>query len=345
MKVKSIVLVWARHSRRAETLAAELGGKISFQYESRMKGYWLTPLRYVVQGWHTWHLLEREQPQIIVVQAPPIFAALLVAFWCKVWGKIQLRKSLADYAIDCHSGTFYSPRWSWTIPLQRYLSKRAVITIVASEDALEILQSWGAKCAFLVDGIPSLSPATGAVGSEGEARVAVISSFDYDEPVEEIFAATRLVPQVTFYLSGNPERIASNLLAQKPKNIILTGFLQDSLYSGLLQNVNGVLVLTKEPHVLNSGAYEALAMAKPIIVSDWPQMRRCFTRGFIYVKNTPEAIATGVEKMLDEQRILSNEVIAMRSEFVIRRQCRLEEVTTLLEERASQGPVAVSNQH
>ncbi len=340
MKVKSVVLVWASHSRRAETLAAEMSGKISFQYESRVKGYWLTPLRYVVQGWKTWRLLEREQPEIIVVQAPPVFAALLVALWCKLRGKIGHGKCQSVYAIDCHSGTFYSPRWSWTLPLQRFLSQRAAITIVASENALDILKSWDARGIFLVDGIPSLSPETGTVGSEGEARVAVISSFDYEEPVEEIFAAARLVPHVTFYLSGNAERILPKLQAQKPENIILTGFLQDSHYSGLLKNVHGVIVLTKEPNVLNSGAYEALAMAKPIIVSDWPQMRRCFTRGFIYVKNTPVAIATGVKKMLDEQAVLTTEIIAMRSEFVARRQHRLEEFTAFLEERALEGPVA-----
>src|SRR5713226_3348447 len=103
-----VVIVWARHSRRAETLAAELGGKICFQYERRLKGLWLTPLRYIVQAWKTWNFLERERPEFILVQAPPVFAALLVAIWCKLRGEIRAPGHRTAYIVDCHSGSFYT---------------------------------------------------------------------------------------------------------------------------------------------------------------------------------------------------------------------------------------------
>ncbi len=330
MNVKSVFIVWYGYSRRAETLAAELGGQINFLYETRLKGRWLTPLRYLVQGWKTWRLLDREQPDVVLVQAPPIFAPLVVAVWCELRGKTGLPGHQIPYAIDCHTGTFYGRRWSWALPLLRLLSRRAAVTLVASEAALGILQNWRVPGIFLVDGLPTLSPATGTVGSEGEARVAVISSFAADEPVPEIFAAARFSPHVTYYLSGDPKGMAAKLLRQKPENVILTGFLPDDAYAGLLHNVDGLVILTNERHVLNCGAYEALAVEKPAIISDWPGLRRCFTNGFIYVTNTPEAIAAGIEKMLSEQTMLKNEIIAMRSALVMRRQPHFDQFVTLL---------------
>ncbi len=329
MNVKSVFIVWYDYSRRAVSLATELRGQVDFIYETRLKGRWLTPLRYLVQGWKTWRLLEQEQPEVVLVQAPPIFAPLIVAVWCELRGKTRRLGHQIPYAIDSHTGTFYGRKWSWALPLLRLLSRRAVVTLVASEAALGILQEWKVRGIFLVDGLPTLSSATGTVGSEGEARVAVISSFADDEPVAEVFAAARLLPHVTFYLSGNPKRMAAKLLTQKPDNVILTGFLPDDVYAGMLQNVDGLVVLTKEQHVLNCGAYEAIAMEKPAIISDWPGLRRCFTRGFIYVTNTPEAIAAGIEKMLRDQTMLKNEIIAMRSELVSRRQPHFDQFVTL----------------
>ncbi len=121
MSTTPVFIVWANRSRRAETLAAELNGQVNFQYETRLAGRWFMPLRYLVQGWKTWHLLERERPEVVLVQSPPIFAPLVVALWCKLRGKTTSSKRRALYAIDCHTSTFYSRRWRWALPLLRLL--------------------------------------------------------------------------------------------------------------------------------------------------------------------------------------------------------------------------------
>jgi glycosyltransferase involved in cell wall biosynthesis len=331
MNSKLLFIVWSKHSRRATTLAAELGGQVSFQYESGLAGRWLTPFRYLVQGWKTWYLLERVRPDAVIVQVPPIFALLIVTAWCELQGKMRSAQRRVSYAIDCHTGTFYDLRWRWSLPLLRWLSRRAAVTLVASDGALGILKRWKVRSLLLIDGLPTLSLPTGTAGSEGKARVAVISGFGLDEPVAEVFAVAQLLPQVTFYISGDAKRIDTRFLARKPDNIILTGFLSDSDYTGLLKNVHGLVNLTKAPHLLTCASYEALAMGKPAVVSDWPQMKRYFSRGFIYVNNTPEAIAKGIAKMLDEQTILSDEVVAMRSELMARRQPTFKEFATLLQ--------------
>jgi glycosyltransferase involved in cell wall biosynthesis len=330
MNVKSVFIVWYNYSQRAEVLAAELGGQVSFQYEPRLKGLWLTPLRYLVQGWKTWRLLEQKRPEIVIVQAPPITAPLAIAIWCRLRGKTQRSGQGASYVIDGLTGAFHDPKWRWSHPLLRMLSRGALVTLVTDKAALGMLQRWKANSLFLLNGLPTLSPPVGLIGSEGEARVAVISTFSGDEPIAEVFAAARLLPQVTFYLTGDPKRGAPALLVQKPDNVVLTGFLQGGDYSGLLKNVHALAVLTNESHAINCGIYEALAMAKPTIVSDWPGLRHYFSHGLVFVNNTPEAIAAGINKMLNEQAILTNEVIAMRSELAARRQPKLKELAALL---------------
>jgi hypothetical protein len=337
MNVKSIFIVWAHHSRRAETLATELNGQVSFQNEVRLKGRWLTPLRYLVQGWKTWHLLEREQPEVVLVQSPPIFALLVVTFWCELRGKTSLSRLRVPYVIDCHTGTFYDLKWRWALYLLRLIAKRAAATLVTNDEALGILQSWKVKCILLVDGLPALKSATGTIGSEGEARVAVISTFADDELIAEAFAAAQLLPQVTFYVTGDPKRASAKLLAQKPENVTLTGFLRDGAYTALLKNVHGIVILTNRPKDLSCAAYEAVAMAKPAVVSDCSENKRWFTQGFVYVHNTPEAIAAGINKMLNEQGMLVPEVIAMSSELTARRRPTFEEFAALLLESLRQA--------
>jgi glycosyltransferase involved in cell wall biosynthesis len=316
-------------------MSAELGGYVNFQYETGLKEPWLKPLRYLVQGWKTWRLLEQEQPEAVLVQVPPIFAGLTVAIWCELRSKTRHLKLPIPYVLDCHGSTFYSYAWRWGLPLLRLLSRRAVVTLVACEDALRILRCWKVKGIFLVDGIPTLKQASGTIGALGEARVAVICSFDHDEPLFEVFSAARLLPQVTFYISGDSGRVAPKLLVQKPENIIMTGFLPDNAYIGLLKNVHGLVVLTKEVNVLNCGAYEALAVEKPAVVSDWPDLRHCFSRGFIHVVNTPEAIAAGIQQMLNECEKLTAEIVAMRSELLARRKPVFEELIQLLKQKES----------
>src|SRR5438874_5148633 len=206
MSTKSVYIVWSNHSPRAETLSAEIGldMRVSFQYEERLKARWLLPLRYLAQGWKTWRTLELQRPEVVLVQSPPIFAPLVVAMWCHLRGKAEPSELRALYALDCHTSTWYHRKWRWTKPFLHLLSQRATVTLCHDEGALGILRMWRVRGFFLSDGIPNLSPPSGTVGSEGEERVGVIGSLDPDEPVAEVLDAARLLPQVTFYLAGDP---------------------------------------------------------------------------------------------------------------------------------------------
>ncbi len=325
MDNKILYIVWYTHARRAETLARELHARLVFIYKAQMNSIFLKPLRYVIQGWGTWKLLEKDRPAFVIVQSPPMFAPLTVALWCKLRGRKR-----TSYIIDCHPGTFYHRYWRWALPLIRLLARGAITSLLCNEGAQSIMSNWNANYIFLPDGLPDLSSRSGTMGSEGKKRIAVISTIADDEPIDEAFAAARLLPQVTFYVTGNPERATKELLDHKPANVILTGFLRGSTYSGLLHNVDGIMVLSRLRNTLSCGAFEALSLAKPTILSDLPEQRRWFSSGFIMVENTPEDIAKGVETLLEEQTIYTHKAELLREEYTSTRQPKVNKLASLL---------------
>ncbi len=325
MNNKILYIVWYPYARRAETVSRELQAKLVFIYESRLRTFWLNPLRYLVQCWRTWHLLEQERPAFVIVQSPPIFAPLAVALWCKLRGKKQV-----SYILDCHPSTFYNRRWRWAFPLLRLLARNAVVSLLCNEDAQKYLAQWQANYIFLPDGLPDLSSSSNEVSVQSGKSIAVISAFAHDEPAGTIFKAARLTPDVTFYVTGDTKGMTSELLASQPENIILTGFLRGSAYNGLLHNVHGIMILATMITTLSCGAFEALSLAKPSIVSDLPEQRRWFSNGFILVENTPEDIAKAVETLLTEHTVYVKKAELLRAEYIAARQPKLDKLVSLL---------------
>jgi len=67
-------------------------------------------------------------------------------------------------------------------------------------------------------------------------------------------------------------------------------------------------VLVNRDLTLLCGAYEAVAVGKPLITSDWPVLRNYFSSGTLYVDNTPESIRDGVQRVAQGREQLSREM-------------------------------------
>src|SRR2546426_10328340 len=57
------------------------------------------------------------------------------------------------------------------------------------------------------------------------------------------------------------------------------------------------MVLTRENHTMQRGGYEAVALEKPLITSQWPLLREVFSRGTIHVDNSAESITAAVRQI------------------------------------------------
>lgn len=302
----AMFLAWSppSHTRRSELMARELGIPLRRVHVLK-KGLYLAPLRYAIQSLLTLIILFRERPKAVFVQNPSIFASLFAWIYCAL-----TRSSLI---IDSHTDALQSEVWKWSLPLHRFLSRRAKVTLVTNAYLAQIIQGWGAKSQIIVD-VPSELPKGKPYPLAHPFNIAMVSSFAPDEPLAEVVRVAEKLPDVGFYVTGNPAWGAKRLPDPLPVNLHLTGFLTDDAYYGLLRSVHAVMALTKENHTMQRGACEAVWLGQPIITSHWPVLRQCFHKGTIHVDNTTKGIEAGVLQMRAAYEQLAEDVKLLQDE-------------------------------
>src|SRR5688572_8855380 len=280
---------WAAYCSRSDHTARELGGVSHMVYLGWLGSHPLTVgFKYLGQAVQTWQILFRERPRAVFVMVPPVFAGLTV------WLYAAIRR--VPFVLDAHTAAFLHPRWKSWQWLQRALSRRAATTIVTNEHLADVVRQSGGR-AVLVPDVPVIFDKVEPFQRNSEFLVAVVCSFNYDEPIGEILAAARSLPSVRFAMTGNARHLSADLKIDLPANVALTGFLSDAAYGGLLQAADVVMTLTTRDHTMLRAAYEAIYQGTPVIVSDWPLLRTAFDDGAIHVDNSVAAIVAAVRDM------------------------------------------------
>lgn len=287
--MKITYISWAPHCSRSDHTARELGGTSHMIYVGWLGSHPLTVgFKYLAQAVKTWRVLARERPEAVFVMVPPVFAAVVVWLYAIV--------NRVPFVLDAHSAAFLHPRWDAWQWLQRFVSRRAATTIVTNDHLAAIVNA-GRGRTTLVPDVPVRFNATEPLDRPRSFVIAVVCSFNYDEPVGEVIAAARALPEVTFLLTGNPKRLSPDLRSNLPPNVSLTGFLPDRAYGGLLNSVDAIMTLTTRDHTMLRAAYEAVYQGTPVIISDWPLLRGAFDEGAVHVDNSSLGIVEGVARM------------------------------------------------
>jgi glycosyltransferase involved in cell wall biosynthesis len=320
LPVKATFIAWASNPSRSELLAQHLGATMHQVYGAQ-RGLRHTPARYIAQARQTWQILHREQPDVVLVQNPPIFATLVAAAYA--------RRSGARYIIDSHTGAFVSPKWRWALPLHRALSRDAITTIVTNDQLKSLVNSWGCR-AFVLAFTPGDYPAGERFPLGAGFNVAVINTFSDDEPLHVVFDAARRLPDINFYVTGDARRIDPALLARKPTNCHLTGYLPYEQYIGLLKGVDVITDLTTYDHTLLMGAFEGISLGTPLVISDWPVLRDYFPRGTVHVPNTVDGVYLGIRRAQRDLTALKQDVHVMRDQLQAEWQHKFRELSTLV---------------
>jgi glycosyltransferase involved in cell wall biosynthesis len=233
-------------------------------------------------------ILRREQPSAVFIMVPPPFAALPAFSYA--------RRHEAKVVLDAHSAAFLHPRWRRFQWLQRALCRKAATTLVHNDHVAALVRAAGGH-ATLVPDVPIVYDELEPFRRPDGFVAAVVCSFNYDEPVEAIFHAARRVPDVHFFVTGNPRHLPDALRRTLPENVTLTGFLSTPAYGGLLGSADVVMTLTTRDHTMLRGAYEAIYQGTPVIVSDFPVLRAAFPEGASHVDNSAEQIAQAVREV------------------------------------------------
>lgn len=302
-----ITMVWAPHEGRTAMYAKRLESPLYNIHYLLHKRPFIAPIKYIAQALKTWYILLRERPHVIYVTNPPVFAPLCVYVYCKLSG--------AKFIMDTHPPALYSRRWGWTLPLQRWLAKRAHINVIDQQRFADLIESWGARAVVLTN--PPKNPLLGSLQKTddgGMFHVAVVNTFATDEPLDIILEAAQQMPKVHFHIMGDLGLAPSGVVERAPVNVTFTGYLRGDAYWNCLYNARAVMVLTTYPYSLLGGAQDGVTLDKPLILSDQPALREYFTGGTVFVENTTEGIIDGVKRVMESETALIEEVKTMAQE-------------------------------
>jgi glycosyltransferase involved in cell wall biosynthesis len=281
------------------------------------------PVRYLVQALETWPILRRERPEVVFVQAPPIFCAVVAYLYAKLFR--------AKFVIDTHSSTFISKRWRRFLKLHRWLSRAAATTIVTNKRHADIVEGWGAKASILAFTPGDLPAGEGYPLFDG-FNLAVTCSFDMDEPVENLLESAQILSDVNFHVTGDPNRLSDLVKDKKPENLHFTDYLPLGRYVGLLRGVDAVMDLTTWDDTLLMGAFEAVELEKPLITSNSEALREYFSVGTVHVDNSVEGICEGIRRAREELPSLQKEMAILRKQLNLDWETKFTDLERLLGE-------------
>ena len=290
-----LYISWAESCSRSDHTARELGGESHMIYLGWLGSHPATILlKYFGQFWMTIWTLVAKRPHTICVMSPPVVAVLPVYLYCLL--------SKANFILDCHTGAYLNPRWKKLQWLQHYLGRRALTNIVHNDTLEKIARENGCHTTVVSD-VPIVYEHSNEFSNLSSNSVAVVCSFNFDEPIQEIFEAARLAPEIHFYITGNAKKLTDSLLDAKPANVQLTGFISDDAYGSLISNASLVVSLTIADNTMLRGAWEAIYQSTPVVVSDWPCLRKAFKNGAIFVDNKAKDIAGAIRRGLHDPKI------------------------------------------
>jgi hypothetical protein len=307
---KIVFLVWDRQSIRASGIAKHIGASLHFLFTSPIKH----PLLYLQTLW----ILRNERPDVIICQSPPITCALMAIVYKYVFSRTKKPKIL----IDAHTGAIIKP---WSKNASRLVMSLASCNIVTNKELQDyVVQKYRLKTVILEDPIPDFRGILSTVETHNRYKIfqkdafniAVISSFAYDEPLQAVLDAASQLPDMQFYITGDKTRLERKFVNQKLQNVTMTGLLEYDIYLDLLQKVDAIIDLTTDDKTMLSGAYEAVALEQPLIISDGMPLRRYFNKGTIYVKNSPKDIREAVMIARSKKEELSTEMRSLRLEKI-----------------------------
>ena len=306
-----LVVAWMPVSRRSDTIAARLGLERLVLGRRGFRRPWTAPLAYPLLAARTIGAIVARRPRAVVVVAPPFVAPLVVLPVARVVG--------ARVAIDIHTGALLDRRWRWSAPILAWVCRRADAAIVTLPSLAARLAARGVDALVIPDPLPDLAGADAPQGGlvapaaegpgEEPGEVVAVCGWGDDEPIEALVAAAsgrawRLV------LTGRPTRPVD-----LPPNVRLTGFLDDEGYVRRLASAAAVVVLTTRDDTLLSGAWEAIALGLPLVLSDTVALRSTFGDGPSYVRPEPAAIAAGIDSALADPDRARAATAALRERF------------------------------
>jgi glycosyltransferase involved in cell wall biosynthesis len=282
----ALALTWFEH-RRTRELCAGLDIELVVR-ATRLRG----PLRHLWLGARTLVLLARRRVDILLVQNPSLALAVLGAVL-----SVVLRYRLI---VDAHNEAVvpFINQQRWVKWLSRWVIRRSDLTIVSNRKLAETVERIGGRPFTLPDRIPEPPPAPARI-LRGIFNVVLIATFAPDEPIAEVLEALRGT-EIDLYVTGDHHKLDPKLVETVPSNVRFTGYLSEGDYWSLLRSADAIIDLTLMDDCLVCGSYEALALSKPMVLSNNAASVELFGDCAVFTNNTAADIRASLERVRAE---------------------------------------------
>lgn len=221
--------------------------------------------------------------------------------------------------VDAHNAGVYPFNGTkrWANRLAVHLFRLATFTIVTNKALAEYVQSKGGRPVVLPDPIPEFKCPVKKKDLKGRFNVLFICSWASDEPYMEVIKAASLLDKTTYiYITGNSKGKEKEFCGKLQENVILIGYLSEEDYIEMLYSCDVVIDLTTRENCLVCGAYEAVAMEKPMIISDTEVLRRYFLMGAFYTNNIYTDIANKINIAVVEKERMKREIKILKTKLI-----------------------------
>ncbi len=323
---QQLFIAWVPFQRRQMSMVPLLGFETIF-LPIRQTMRILRPVQYVVNALRTLSLLKAKRPKVIWVQLPQV-PLLTVALQYK-----RIFDPSVRIVADCHN-RILNPPWNKWPGLKAQMNACDVV-VVHNDTVIPKVSAMGIRhdiLRLLEDPPAVIRRETPSTPSFPRPWMLFLASFNPDEPVQELFEAARLAPDMHFVLAGDANRASGrHKMLGHPKNLILPGYLSGADLDSAIGSADAILALTKLEDAQLSSAGEAIGAGRPMVLSDTPVTRDLYYKGGVFVDTySPASIVMGCQVAIKEGTRLAAESLALREERHARWRSQAESINEVL---------------
>lgn len=146
--------------------------------------------------------------------------------------------------------------------------------------------------------------------------VTFICTFASDEPYLSVFEAAKDLPDdIIIFITGDVSKVGGAEQFACGHNVVFKGFLPELEYINLLGNSNCIIDLTTRDDCLVCGAYEALSLGIPMVLSNTVATKDLFSLGTVYTDLDPINISNAILKVKRDYKKLQHDVLKLRNDL------------------------------
>ena len=257
----------------------------------------------------SWKIVRRERPSVCFTMNPSIFSSWWLSLLARIYNfRLVTDLHTVNIKLTGLKKIFFEMVFNSGI-------RRSDLVIVTNSIYRETVLKLNANVVIVPDALPELKANAEEFFSiqkktSNKMQVLLVSSFDDDEPIDEVLAIDTDLDGVEILITGNWRKKYNS--PPEKKNIRFMGFVDKEEYERLLLSVDGLLVLTESEGCLCCGAYEAFSAGKPLILSRTMALKQFFGTAPIYTGNDSASILSALRKLKAE----NDERVGMIAEAV-----------------------------